>query len=96
MEILRQHLNIGHKVKAWLQMDEEPKHTDTLATKWLKNNKLIFFKVMTFVPSYKSVGRPDKVHENEEAYKYDLAMAVLSGRMGQNSSKLLWEGCGRR
>ena len=43
----------------------------------------------------KIVGRTEKACASKEAYKPDSVTPALSGGMGQNSSNLLWEACGR-
>ena len=39
VDILKQHLKTV-KVKAWSQMDNDPKHTSEVVAKWLKDNKV--------------------------------------------------------
>ena len=43
----------------------------------------------------KHVGRTVKACASKEAYQPDSVTPALSGGMGQNSPKLLWEACGR-
>uniref|UniRef100_A0AAZ3SXG1 Tc1-like transposase DDE domain-containing protein n=1 Tax=Oncorhynchus tshawytscha TaxID=74940 RepID=A0AAZ3SXG1_ONCTS len=80
--------DISRDVKAWLQMDNDPKHTSKVVAKWLKDNKV---KVLEW-PSQILDLNPI---ENEWA---DLKRFVRARRptgMGQHSPNLLWEACGR-
>ncbi len=94
LKILKQHLKTSARNMKlgwnWVfQQDNDPKHRAQVVTKWLTDNKV---KVLEW-PSQS----PDlNLIENEkESHKPDWVTPILSGGMGQNSGKVLWEACGR-
>lgn len=77
------------------RMDNDPKHSTNLVTKWLKDNKVTVLEGHhNALPSilYKNL---KKACARKAAYKADSVTAVLSGGMDQSSSNPLTEACGR-
>ena len=77
-------------------MDNDPKHTSKVVTKWLKDNKV---KVLEW-PSQRPALNPiedlwTELKKRVLARRPTNLTPALSGGMGQNSPNLLWEACGR-
>ena len=99
-KLLKQHLKTSTRKSElgfkWVFQMDISKDTTKLVTKWLKDKRSQCFGV-TVTKSWwscrKFVSGVEKVCESKVAYKLG---SVLSGGMGQNSIKLMWEACGRK
>ena len=78
-------------------MDNDPKHTSKVVAKWLKDNKVNVLESQSpdLNPIEHFVGRTEKACTRKEANKPDSVTPALSGGIGQISTNLLWDACGR-
>uniref|UniRef100_A0AAZ3S7P5 Tc1-like transposase DDE domain-containing protein n=1 Tax=Oncorhynchus tshawytscha TaxID=74940 RepID=A0AAZ3S7P5_ONCTS len=104
VDILKRHLKTSvRKLKLsrkWVfQMDNDPKHTSKVVAKWLKDNKVKVLEWPSQSPDINPIESllaelKRRVRERRPTNLTQFTPA-LSGEMGQNSSNLLWEACGR-
>jgi transposase len=104
MWIMKQHLKTSvRKLKLgrkWVfEMDNDPKHASKVVAKWLKDNKVEVLEWPSQSPYLNPIenlwAELRKRVRAKRPYKPASVTPALSGGMGQNSPKLLWEACGR-
>lgn len=77
------------------QMDNDSKDTAKVVEKWLEDNKVLVITKPWPESHQKCVGRSEKACVSKATNKPDSVTPILSGGLGQNTSKVQVEACGR-